>query len=562
MSFAGYASSMTLAGDYLYVPAGSSGLRIYQLGPNGAMSLAGTYSTTSAQGVAVQGGIAYLADGASGVRVLGVSNPASPILHTTVATGAAATTVYCDGTDLIVGLAGGGIELWDVSVPLSPYKVTTYPTANEVEGLVVGGDYLILGEGLGGLEVVAAHQRRFKQDLNLTQSSVFAVVNQDAVQVRLTADSIETLGWEISANAGADWNPVSAGDWTAIDQPGAELKWRVTHTVRFPRDNPSCSDLQIEWLFDAPVVTSISDVPNDQGRQVGLSWTRSGHDLSGNPQQVVEYAVYRRIEAGAAGLAAVIPDMNYPPGDWHFVMTVPADAEESYAVVAPTLGDSTAAGLGSATFFVRARTAVPGVYFDATPASGYSVDNLAPSVPSGLKMSTPDVLSWDESLDADFRYFTVYRSQSPQIDGSTVQIGQTIATSLDLTNQAPGYFLVTASDFAGNESGPATLDGLSPVPDLKLPQRTALIGNVPNPFNPATVIHFDLSGPSPVRLKVFDVSGRVVRSVLAGATLPAGRHEARWDGRDDNGQAAAAGVYLYRLEAGSFRETRRMTLLK
>ena len=87
----------------------------------------------------------------------------------------------------------------------------------------------------------------------------------------------------------------------------------------------------------------------------------------------------------------------YPPGEWHFIMTIPADTEDGYAAVVPTLADSTiAGGMYYTTFFVRARTAPPGVYFDSYPDSGYSMDNLAPSPPPNLSMTSATEVAWDE----------------------------------------------------------------------------------------------------------------------------------------------------------------------
>ncbi|MBK6733511.1 MAG: family 16 glycosylhydrolase [bacterium] len=84
----------------------------------------------------------------------------------------------------------------------------------------------------------------------------------------------------------------------------------------------------------------------------------------------------------------------------------------------------------------------------------------------------------------------------------------------------------------------------------------------PNPFNPSTTISFDLPEPAAVRLAIHDLSGRLVRTLVAGEMTGSGRHEVVWNGRDEAGQVMAAGVYFYRLDAAGYSETRRMTLLK
>jgi hypothetical protein len=95
-----------------------------------------------------------------------------------------------------------------------------------------------------------------------------------------------------------------------------------------------------------------------------------------------------------------------------------------------------------------------------------------------------------------------------------------------------------------------------------VPAATSLGANFPNPFNPSTTIACDLAAPSRVSLQVFDASGRLVRVLAAGQDLTAGHHELTWNGRDDAGRAVAGGVYFYRLDAGSYHETRKMTLVK
>ncbi|MFH1276882.1 MAG: FlgD immunoglobulin-like domain containing protein [Candidatus Eisenbacteria bacterium] len=94
-----------------------------------------------------------------------------------------------------------------------------------------------------------------------------------------------------------------------------------------------------------------------------------------------------------------------------------------------------------------------------------------------------------------------------------------------------------------------------------VPTTTRLLGNVPNPFNPVTEIRFDLSNRVPVSLEVYNVSGQRVRTLSSGA-LSAGSHAVTWDGRDDGGASVSSGVYFYRLQAGEFSESKRMTLIR
>ncbi len=103
-------------------------------------------------------------------------------------------------------------------------------------------------------------------------------------------------------------------------------------------------------------------------------------------------------------------------------------------------------------------------------------------------------------------------------------------------------------------------DGLA-FETLDLPAEFDLKANYPNPFNPSTTINFDVPEASDVRLEVFDMMGRRVATLVNGQ-LGAGRYEAIWDARSDAGAPVASGVYLYRLQAGSFESVKRMVFMK
>lgn len=89
-----------------------------------------------------------------------------------------------------------------------------------------------------------------------------------------------------------------------------------------------------------------------------------------------------------------------------------------------------------------------------------------------------------------------------------------------------------------------------------LPRRPELSQNYPNPFNPTTTISFQLPSKSFVMLKIFDLLGREVSSLVS-EELPAGNHLRQW-----NAEGLASGVYLYRLQAGSFNQTKKLVLMK
>jgi len=102
---------------------------------------------------------------------------------------------------------------------------------------------------------------------------------------------------------------------------------------------------------------------------------------------------------------------------------------------------------------------------------------------------------------------------------------------------------------------------ISAVQDDALPKDFLLGDNYPNPFNPATTIPFKLPYPEFVRLQVFDLNGRLVRT-LARGKMAAGEHIVVFDAHDENGESVPSGIYFYQLKAGNFRAVKRLLLVK
>jgi hypothetical protein len=97
--------------------------------------------------------------------------------------------------------------------------------------------------------------------------------------------------------------------------------------------------------------------------------------------------------------------------------------------------------------------------------------------------------------------------------------------------------------------------------DVAIPSKFELYQNYPNPFNPSTSIKFDLPEESFVTLKIYDILGREVKT-LVNEYRPAGSYTITWNGIDESGRKVGSGVYLYRMIAGNFRKTLKMILAK
>jgi hypothetical protein len=334
-------------------------------------------------------------------------------------------------------------------------------------------------------------------------------------------------------------------------------------------------------------IISITDVPNDQGKQVRVAWSKfPGDGISSNP--INGYSLWRRVDKKSAS-AAIISVASKESmlaqaslqnvgktfsiaqaGMWDFVSWIPSAGYEFYSMVAPTLYDSTAArGIHWSVFFVAGHAR--GQLYETAPDSGYSVDNLPPFAPAnftvkGLTGNNLE-LSWAEPQDTDFQYFALYRSTTENFDPKgtkplTTLIGTKFIDS-DVQVGTRYYYWLSAFDIAGNESKFSKASFTVGVAERggSVPTEYALEQNYPNPFNPETMIKYQLSGASHVRLRIFTALGQEVRTLVDGLQ-PAQYYSILWDGRDNASNPLPSGVYFYRLETEKFTAVKKMVMMR
>lgn len=140
-------------------------------------------------------------------------------------------------------------------------------------------------------------------------------------------------------------------------------------------------------------------------------------------------------------------------------------------------------------------------------------------------------------------------------DGATrLFMGYSDRCSASTPNQ-PGYY----SDNSGTVTGSATFTVATGV-ESYAPKAFRLEPNFPNPFSSNTTLSFSVKSPAVFHLSVYDIRGRLVRSLLNGWVE--GARDVSWDGRDGNGNPVPSGIYYYRLTCGSQSSTRKMLLLR
>lgn len=346
------------------------------------------------------------------------------------------------------------------------------------------------------------------------------------------------------------------------------------------------------WGYPSPVIAGVRDIPGDQGGAVNLSWDASRLDPWPD-EAISHYSVWRAIAPQAmaqmqraSGRVISSPaevTMDAPRGlvrveqtaagtyYWELLENVTAYSLPGYATTAPTHFDSTASSSEYHFFQVIAHGNDPGQWWESPPDSGYSVDNLAPAAPQNLagaqETGTGGIrLTWAPNSEADLSHYTIYRGPAGFTPGPGNLVGESPDTfQVDGTWQwdSSDYYKVCAVDVHGNESvcaelAPTLVTGADP---LRVPAAPSLSQNYPNPFGARTSISFGLTARAQVTLRVYDVRGRLVRTLVNAEKGPA-THTLSWDGRDANGLPVAAGIYFYRLKAGAFTQTKKMVVVR
>jgi len=94
------------------------------------------------------------------------------------------------------------------------------------------------------------------------------------------------------------------------------------------------------------------------------------------------------------------------------------------------------------------------------------------------------------------------------------------------------------------------------------PKNYKLSQNYPNPFNPSTKIQFSLPKSDKVKLEVYNIQGKLIKTLIDYEMYQPGTYEAMWDGTDMFGQKVASGIYFAKMQAGDFHQTKKMNLVK
>ncbi|MGB2980926.1 MAG: kelch repeat-containing protein [Candidatus Zixiibacteriota bacterium] len=462
----------------------------------------------------------------------------------------------------------------------------------DITGLVDGDNYLVRivvtdTTGLSGSDV---------------SDGLFTIYNSPRVTViypnggETLADSV-TIAWtawdptpgetsllavdlDYSENAGATWSAIDTNQtndgayfWEITELYGTtDYLVRITAADTSGHSGFGVSDGVFTIDNRQPRMASVTDVPNDQGKQASVIWDQSYLDDEESALAITEYSVWRRAEAErshvwdaaspevkvVANIDEMLSHLNLAlPGDrflvtgteassssvWVFIATVPAMQFEQYAYDAPTECDSTAEqGMCWSVFFVAAHTPDPLVHYDSYPDSGYSVDNIPPLPISDLCLEPASwfTLRWTvPGEDVEEEPISGY-----DIRYSTVPVGPDTQTWWENAQACVGerYFNFRAGE--EDSFGVAEESGCHPEAYFAI----KALDDRPNASGISNTIHFlcgDLNGDSMVNLSdvVYQVS-HLYR--YAPAPVPVAAGDTNCDRVVNVGDIVYLVSYLYR----------------
>ena len=265
----------------------------------------------------------------------------------------------------------------------------------------------------------------------------------------------------------------------------------------------------------------------------------SGHQsdskLSPSPSSLPDDAViYWKVKAVDTGSLETWSQQQ----DWSFTVSIP-EPPFQFGLLNPSIGDTVET---LTPLLIWQSTSDPDPGDEVTYTAYYdTVDNFPdPITISGLTDTTFTLPPLNDN--------TLYYWKIEAVDGQ----------GLTTRSIYVYYFFVLTPTAIGDS------DGIAPP---GLPKVFALAQNYPNPFNPSTSIRYDVpAGPSSdggvhVLLQIYTLRGQLVKTLEDGVKVP-GSYVVNWNGRDENGERAGSGIYLYRIQAGTFRATKKMVVVK
>ncbi len=603
----GVCEGLAAAGTYLYVAAGSAGLKIYQLAnPHDPTFIAAVDSLAYCESVLIDSSYACIAAGGRSY-ILDISNPAEPAyVSKIVGFGGHHEFVNVKNSHAYICDSEQGIQVIDIRDPYQPVNVKLLDTGKQTSHIMFRGNEAYVANGYEGMRIMDISDAANPRELNLLDTpgqalnavSGSGTIDQKTVQFLLIAD----LSAGICAVDITD--PLDPKEIkSTIVQPPANTAYGSAYDV-FVSENKA-------YIAYAENGLRIADISRPEKPSLLGSYKTDGNirdvvvkghhayaadlkagllvlDVS-DPAHMVEvnliqnYRIQELIVSGdriyvAAGDSGVIIFDVADPAQPDRIGAVSSVAARSVAISGTVLGIS---DYQKIYFFDISDPVHPVQLSETAPLSrgneGFVIEGENAYVPDGDSLRIFDIsdvttpalggvvytggYGYDIAVSGDYAYIAADRKGLRAVDISDVarplEVGFYDDTSLARGIAADSLYIYVAekegglSIYRNDFFTPILTDEISghPIGFILHP-------NYPNPFNPVTTIAYELGAAVQVTLEIYNTMGQRLL-ILVDASQPAGRHELRLDARN-----FASGVYFCRFQAGRFIETNKLLILK
>ncbi|MBD3236700.1 MAG: T9SS type A sorting domain-containing protein [Candidatus Eisenbacteria bacterium] len=572
-----------LAGDYLYAAADDAGLRVVDVSDPAAPVEVGSYVAESVWDVSVRGDYAYLssADWHGGFITLDVSDPTDPVYlsnyvpnggwyHPFDMTVAGDFAYLADPTS-----TSGAVVVLHIADPLAPVELSTFHPPGDVSDLMAVDSLLYISDGDAGLRIVENHLFSvpgggvgWQEQESGTGENLRRVHFVDAQTGWIVGDNGIVLR---TLDGGEEWLPLESGtseDLFGVYFVDANAGWICGREGVLRKTTDGGQSWDPQTISSDTQLRSIAFVDANIGWVVGvdgtiLHTTNGGVDwepqLSGTSENLLDVcfvdADHGWIAGGDGGEALTLRTTD---GGVNWLTVYPPEPRSSLSSI--HFVDQEVGWTSG--YEARVYKSIDGgqSWFEQYNDSGTSYTSIS-SVHAvsantcwgvgyvaveGRSMKTVDGGdTWMELFGGGESSLQSVFFVDPKTGWAVGHYGTILAAS---TNEGPPEH---PSEVVDRETGRKPRG-----------QPIAWLRNHPNPVNASTTIRYELHSPETVSLRIFDLSGRVVEVLRDAVPAAAGVHEVVWDGCTPLGKQVPAGVYFYRLRAGTTRAVGRTLVVR
>ncbi|MCP4725390.1 MAG: T9SS type A sorting domain-containing protein [bacterium] len=473
--------------------------------------------------VIVSENVAYLYDYSfgGGLTILDISDHVNPVVLGSFETGDCRYKLCFSGDHIYATAGSEGLEIFDVSDPAEPVEKYHFPTAGISEDIEVSDGVAFVANHKGGLRIID-----FDDPANPVE-----IAKMDMGRV----DEISLSGDLLCASDGGS-NSITEGlNFVDVSDPANPLLRGSFEIEHF------CTDIKMKGNYiyatfpETFLMLDISDPesPSQVSRITEEDTWFWGADISGN----YAYVVFTQLFEAENFRGMRVIDISQPSNPVeignYFMNSDPRAISVSgdYAYVCCDSGlhiidvsipsNPTETGMLCSQYAEDVFIAGPYAYIAASS--------------NGLRLI--DISTPAEPFEAGY-YNTGYSATKVFVNEEKIYVA----------DYNDGIYVLQNDLYEPETNG-------------QIARNFRLYENYPNPFNPETTIKIKLLIESNVSLKIYDITGREVRKLTSGR-YPIGTHYLKWDGTNDSGFKVSSGVYIYRLKAGKFSQTKKMLLIK